>query len=203
MSEIDTKAVEGEVAGNPVSGGTNLVVCAYEGTDGQLSKVWEKMTGVKPVVITVEPDADIRDILAGIIADNNVADDFILAPANCVPCAKISIVELATPLVFLDVQGNKVYGERLPKPFSKEKLVEMLPAQDQTAEEFLKDYFKKNLHRPVEAGFRFGNIVTPVYRANPCEHLVIEAFVRKKFVFATPQGYAAITHLIDQYLLNE
>ena len=70
-------------------------------------------------------------------------------------------------------------------------------------EEFLKDYFKKNLNRPIEAGFRFGNIVTPVYRANPCEHLVIEAFVRKKFVFATPKGYAAITHLIDQYLLNE
>ena len=110
---------------------------------------------------------------------------------------------MATPLLFLDVQGNKVYSERLPKPFSKEKLVDALPSQDQTAEEFLKDYFKKNLHRPIEAGFRFGNIVTPVYRANPCEHLVIEAFVRKKFVFATPQGYAAITHLIDQYLLNE
>ena len=91
MSKINTKAVEGKVAGNPVSGGTNLVVCAYEGTDGQLSKVWEKMTGVKPVVITVEPDADIRDILAGIIADNNISDDFILVPANCVPCAKISI----------------------------------------------------------------------------------------------------------------
>ena len=110
MSKIDTKAVEGKVAGNPVSGGTNLVVCAYEGTDGQLSKVWEKMTGVKPVVITVEPDADIRDILAGIIADNNISDDFILVPANCVPCAKISIGELATPLVFLDVQGNKVFS---------------------------------------------------------------------------------------------
>lgn len=89
MSKIDTKAVEGKVAGNPVSGGTNLVVCAYEGTDDQLSKVWEKMTGVKPVVITVEPDADIHDILAGIIADNNISDDFILVPANCVPCAKI------------------------------------------------------------------------------------------------------------------
>ena len=97
------------------------------------------MAGVKPVVITVEPDADIRDILAGIIADNNISDDFILVPANCVPCAKISIGELATPLVFLDVQGNKVFSERLPKPSSKEKLVEMLPAQDQTAEEFLKD----------------------------------------------------------------
>ncbi len=203
MAKSKIPEAVGNVAGKVASGGTNLVVCAYEGTDGQLSKVWDKMTGVKPVVITTKPDADIRDILADIIADNNVADDFILAPANCLPCSKISMEELATPLVFLDVQGNKVYGERLPKPFSKEKLVEMLPADGKTSEEFLKDYFKKNLHRPIEAGFRFGNIVTPVYRANPCEHLVIEAFVRKKFVFATPQGYAAITHLIDQYLLNE
>jgi len=182
---------------------TNLVVCAYEGTDGQLSKVWERMTGVKPAVVTAGPEADIRDILAGIIADSDVADDFILVPANCVPCAPVSVGELATPLVFVDVQGNRVYGERLPKPFSKEKLVEALPADGQTAEEFLKDYFKRNLHRPIEAGFRFGNIVTPVYRSNPCEHLIIEAFVRKKFVFATPGGYAAITHLIDKYLLNE
>lgn len=184
-------------------GGARLVVCAYEGTDIQLSKVWERMTGTRPVVITVGPDDDIRDILAGVIADNSVADEFVLVPANCVPCAPISIGELSSPIVFVDVEGNKVFGERLPKPFSKEKLVEALPAQDQTVEEFLMDYFKKNLHRPVEAGFRFGNIVTPVYRANPCEHIVIEAFVRKKFVFATPQGYAAITRLIDQYLLNE
>ncbi len=203
MANNSTKAVKDKVAGSPVNSGTNLVVCAYEGTDGQLSKVWEKMTGVKPVVFTVEPHVDIRGILAEIIADSNVSDDFILVPANCVPCAKVSIGELATPLVFLDVQGNKVFSERLPKPFSKEKLVDALPAGNQTEEEFLKDYFKKNLNRPIEGGFRFGNIVTPVYRANPCEHIVIEAFVRKKFVFATPQGYAAITHLIDQYLLNE
>lgn len=184
-------------------GGARLVVCAYEGTDIQLSKVWERMTGTRPVVITVGPDDDIRDILAGVIADNSVADEFVLVPANCVPCTPISIGELSSPIVFVDVEGNKVFGERLPKPFSKEKLVDALPAENQTAEEFLKDYFKKNLNRPIEAGFRFGNIVTPVYRANPCEHLVIEAFVRKKFVFATPQGYAAITRLIDQYLLNE
>ena len=190
-------------AADNAGGGINLVVCAYEGTDGQLSKVWERTTGVRPVVITVKPDEDIRDILAGVIADSDVSDDFIFVPANCVPCAPISIEELATPLVFVDARGGREFGERLPKPFSKERLVEMLPADGQTAEEFLKDYFKRNLHRPVEAGFRFGNIVTPVYRANPCEHIVIEAFVRKKFVFATPEGYAAITHLIDRYLLNE
>lgn len=66
-------------------GGARLVVCAYEGTDIQLSKVWERMTGTRPVVITVGQDDDIRDILAGVIADNSVADEFVLVPANCVP----------------------------------------------------------------------------------------------------------------------
>lgn len=196
-SNTQTPAAKAEV------GKTGLVVCAYEGTDSQMLKVWERMTGEKPAVLTVSADTDIRDILADVIADNNVSDDFILVPANCVPCAPVSMAELTVPLVFIDTLGNKVFGERLPKPFSKGKVVELLPAQTATPEEFLKTYFKKYLNRPVEAGFRFGNIVTPVYRANPCEHLVIEAFVRKKYIFATPQGYAAITHLIDQYLLNE
>ncbi len=44
--------------------------------------------------------------------------------------------------------------------------------------------------------------MTPVYRANPCENLVIEAFVRKKFVTASPEGYKAIARLVDQYLLG-
>ena len=51
MDKSDTSKVLDKVADNPANK-TNLVVCAYEGTDGQLSKVWEKMTGVKPVVIT-------------------------------------------------------------------------------------------------------------------------------------------------------
>lgn len=199
MSQSDTQAPAAKAEVEK----TNLVVCAYEGTDSQMLKVWEKMTGRKPVILTVKADADIRDILADVIADNSVSDDFILVPANCVPCAPVSTEELTTPLVFTDALGNRVYGERLPKPFSKGRLVEALPDRDRSSEEFLEDYFKKYLNRPIEAGFRFGNIVTPVYRANPCEHIVIEAFVRKKYVFATPQGYAAISHLIDQYLLNE
>lgn len=199
MSQSDTQAPAAKAEVEK----TNLVVCAYEGTDNQMLKVWEKMTGRKPVILTVKADTDIRDILADVIADNSVSDDFILVPANCVPCAPVSMEELTTPLVFIDTLGNRVYGERLPKPFSKGRLVEALPDRERSSEEFLKDYFKKYLNRPIEAGFRFGNIVTPVYRANPCEHIVVEAFVRKKFVFATPQGYAAISHLIDQYLLNE
>lgn len=200
-----TKKTKAAEAGSTASAAKsyNLVVCAYEGTEAQMAKVWKKMAGVDPAVIPVSATADLRDILAGIIARNDVADEFVLVPANCVPCAPLTVAELSMPLVFVDVNDRRVYGERLPKPFTKEHLVDALAADGETTtEDWLKNYFKSCLTRPVEAGYRFGNLVTPVYRSNPCEHVVIEAFVRKKYVFATPGGYAAISALIDQYLLN-
>lgn len=182
-----------------------IAVCAYEGTEEQLEKVWEKMTGETPVIIPAAPDADIRELLAEVIAIPHVADDFVLVPANCVPCAPVSFAELAVPTVYVDRAGTRRYCSGLPVPFSKELIVGALPGdgtEPGTAEEFMKDYFKKNLHRPVDVGFSFGNYVTPVLRGNPCEHIVIEAFVRKKFVTASPEGYRAIAGLIDRYLLG-
>lgn len=179
-----------------------LVVCAYPGTGDQIARVWERMTGVTPKTVTVTAEKKMTDILAEIVADQEVADEFILVPANCVPCAPISMEELAGPFVFVDIQSFRHYNDRLPVRFSKELLVEELTQPEIPDDEyFMKVYYKKYLHRPIEGGFRFGNLVTPVYRANPCENLVVEAFVRKKFVTASPAGYKAIAHLVDEYLL--
>lgn len=180
-----------------------LVVCAYPGTGEQLSAVWKKMTGEVPFLMTVDSSPDILEIIADVIATPEVDGRFILVPPNCVPCAPISMEELAVPLVFVDVNGRRHFNSRLPIPLSKDDLVDTLvDLGEKDAEFFLSGYFKKYLHRPVEGGFRFGNLVTPVLRANPCENLVIEAFVRKKFVTASPEGYAAITALVDEYLLR-
>ncbi len=182
-----------------------IAVCAYEGTEEQLEKVWEKMTGETPVIIPAAPDADIRELLAEVIAIPHVADDFVLVPANCVPCSRVSFTELSLPTVYVSNTGERTLGSRLPIPFNKGKCVDMLPGDKEktgTAEEFLSRYFKFNLNRTVEVGFSFGNYVTPVLRGNPCEHIVIEAFVRKKFVTASPEGYRAIAGLIDRYLLG-
>lgn len=180
-----------------------LVVCAYPGTGDQLAKVWEKMAGEDPFILTVDKDRDILDIIAEVIAATEIDRDFILVPANCIPCAPISLSELAGPFVFVDINGRRHFNNRLPIPMSKDKLVDALVSSEGiNGEAFLEAYFKRNLHRPIEGGFRFGNLVTPVLRADPCENLVIEAFVRKKFVTATPEGYKAISHLVDQYLLG-
>ena len=55
----------------------------------------------------------------------------------------------------------------------------------------------------MEVSFSFGNFITPVLRANPCENVVIEAFLRKFFVAASPEGFAAIAALAEKFLLKE
>lgn len=199
----DSPAAPAEAMETTKASGT-LVVCAYPGTGEQLSEVWRKMTGEEPVILTVRETDRLTGILAEAVANPEVADEFILAPANCVPCSPVSLDELGVPLVFVDIQGKRRHADRLPVPFTKEALLEALSSSpaDQDDEGFMKAYYKANLHRPIEGGFRFGNLVTPVYRSNPCENLVIEAFVRKRFVTASAVGYKAISHLIDQYLLG-
>lgn len=204
------KKAEGSVVTEPAASSPapdtvtrKLVVCAYPGTGEQLSRVWRKMTGENPFILTVDKDREILDILADVIATVEIDGDFILVPANCIPCAPISMSELAGPFVFVDVSGRRHFNGRLPLHLSKGNLVDALVGPEPAnGEAFLEAYFKKHLHRPIEGGFRFGNLVTPVLRANPCENVVIEAFVRKKFVTASPEGYKAITHLVDQYLLG-
>ena len=57
--------------------------------------------------------------------------------------------------------------------------------------------------RTMEVSFGFGNFITPVLRGTPCEHVVIEAFVRKFFVSASEVGFKAIEPLIKQLILKE
>ncbi len=199
---VETAAPAEAVATETPQVSFRLVVCAYPGTGEQLAKVWLKMTGEEPLVMIVQRDASLTDTLAEAVANPEIADTFILVPANCVPCAPISLDELKGPFVFVDVGGTRHYCDRLPVFFSKEALVEVLTSSPEDDETLMKTYYKNNLHRPIEGGFRIGNLVTPVYRANPCENLVIEAFVRKKFVTASPEGYKAIARLVDQYLLG-
>ena len=87
--------------------------------------------------------------------------------------------------------------------FGKSKLVELLAASDaKDDEEFIRVYYGRYRHYPIEVGFTFGNFITPVTRANPCEHGVMEALVRKRFMSASAEGYKAISSLIEKTLLS-
>lgn len=179
-----------------------MVILAYLGTEDFLKRVWDKMLpGIEKKVITVEdPDTPIVEYIPELLTDEEVAEQFILVPAAVIPCAKVCFEELFLPVVYLDGKGGRHY-DRLPMAFDKDELVTLLGADDFKPENFIKKY-TEGRGRAVEVSFKEGNFVTPVLRGNPCEHVVMEALVRKKYLIASAQGLAAITPLLQNTLLK-
>lgn len=184
-------------------GEIKLVVCAYESTEAKLQALWERALDDSDFpfkVKTVAENTDIRDILAEVIADNEVSDYFILVPANTFPTTTINPAELELPVVYVNKDGSRDYNHKLPMQFAKGEIVAALADSPETmdVQKFLEECQKKYGSRAVEVGFSFGNYVTPVLRGNPCEHIVLEAFIRKKFVTTSLAGWKGIEHLVDK-----
>lgn len=180
-----------------------VVVLAYKGTEEQVKRVWEKMAVLPMVVLAYSDEEKLQDVLAKIVADESIADDFIFVPANVIPVKPVNLEELSVPYVYTTSRGERIYNSRVPMAFGKSKLVELLAASDaKDDEEFIRVYYGRYRHYPIEVGFTFGNFITPVTRANPCEHGVMEALVRKRFISASAEGYKAISSLIEKTLLS-
>lgn len=180
-----------------------VVVLAYKDTEEQVKRVWEKMAGLPMAVLAYSDEEKLQGVLAKIVADESIADDFIFVPANVIPCKPVNLEELSVPYVYTTSRGERIYNSRVPMAFGKSKLVELLAASDaKDDEEFIRVYYGRYRHYPIEVGFTFGNFITPVTRANPCEHGVMEALVRKRFISASAEGYKAISSLIEKTLLS-
>ena len=180
-----------------------VVVLAYKGTEEQVKRVWEKMAVLPMVVLAYSDEEKLQDVLAKIVADESIADDFIFVPANVIPCKPVNLEELSVPYVYTTSRGERIYNSRVPMAFGKSKLVDLLAALDaKDDEEFIRVYYGHYRRYPIEVGFTFGNFITPVTRANPCEHGVMEALVRKRFISASAEGYKAISSLIEKTLLS-
>ena len=79
--------------------------------------------------------------------------------------------------------------------------MDWLPEHDQLADEdFVRQYVQENTPRALEVSHNFGNYYTKVLRANPCEHIVIEALIRKRFLYVNQAGWPAVTGLIKSLL---
>ena len=125
-----------------------------------------------------------------------------LVPANLVPCAKISLEELCCPAVYVFKEKETWWG-RTPVVFDKTALEDFLPENDTLSdEEFVKKWVKTHLtRRPLLVSREWGNYISVVLRADPCWARTAEAMVRKKFIFANPTGFNAITSQIVKVLL--
>ena len=181
-----------------------LVLCAYPGKEELVKRIWDKMLpGVEKNAFTVEEGTPTTDILAAVIADTEVADKFVLVPPVAIPCAPVSFEELQMPVVFKDSKGARHYDNKLPVFIDKGPMAQLLGEDRTDNPEKVMEAYITSRGRAVEAAFKEGNFVTPVLRGNPCEHIVLEALVRKKYLTANQAGLEAITPLLRKALLDE
>ena len=180
-----------------------VVVCAYPGTEELMSRLWDKFHKGKHIVVTIPETLSRKEILGFCIADEQIADKFTLLPPNIIPCVEITDELLKGDYVYVSGNGDRQADSRVPMNFDKTSLVDILADENSEAlgdKELLENLAKGK--RMMEVSFAFGNFITPVLRANPCENVVIEAFLRKFFVAASPEGFAAIASLAEKSLLK-
>ena len=179
------------------NGKQGVVVAAYPGTEDLMEQVWKKFLGHGSFIVVSLNTDDMLTALAQLAENADIEDDFILIPSNTFPTASISSRELYTPLVYVDKSGKLHYEHRLPHRFTKAFIREYIDGHSlPTADELCKLQLEAFGSRPVEAAFAFGNYICPVLRGNPCEHLVLEAFLRKKYVACSKEGFKAIEDLV-------
>lgn len=193
-----------------------IVVCAYPGTEEKVAALWKKALGDREfLVITAGPAVsgetpietiaeEITSLAEAVIADNRVADEFVLVAPNTFPTHKLYAEDLATPVVYVDAKGNRTFAHRLPQIYSKEILTTLLAEKEfWNPEEFAKRAMLASGRFPIEVGMSFGNYVTNVLRSAPCENKIIEALIRKKFISCNPDGWKGIARLVDKFLSEE
>lgn len=180
-----------------------VVVLAFAGTEAQMRTVWEANCSER-IVVKTYGEQSLSELLEDIIADNEIGNEFVLVPANLIPVTRTSFSLLTIPYVDCYVKTLSFWG-RVPVAFSKEELAAFLPANDQlNPEEFIRKYIKEvRGERALMVSHEFGNFYTKVLRSNPCENVIIEAFITKRFVYANEQGWPAVVAILEKLAKND
>lgn len=179
----------------------HLIVCAYPGTEGLMKRIWEKFYDLPFQIVFFQEGQSLVHLLETVMVMEDVDKVFTVIPANLVPCAPVRWSELQTPRADDLGDGKITFWGRVPVCFNKDVLVDFLPANDTLSdEEFVKAYIT-GIQRPDLVSHSYGNFYTKVLRANPCESVVIEGLMRKRFIYANAAGWGAVTDLLTQALL--
>lgn len=179
----------------------HLVVLAHPGTEDLVQRIWEKFYDMPVRIVPFQETDTLVSLLESVMAMEDVDRYFAVIPANLVPCAPVRWSELQVPRA--DDLGHEkiVFWGRVPVRFDKEVLVDFLPYYGTNSdEEFVKFYVTERA-RPELVSHLYGNFYTKVLRANPCEAVVIEGLMRKRFIYANAAGWDAIRDLLIQALL--
>lgn len=187
-------------AGMELSPKVSVIVLAYPGTEVLVKRMWDKHFHANVDVLTFPENASLKALLADVIAAPEFENMFVLVPANLVPVATVTLDSLMVARV--DVANDqKRYWGRVPVSFTKDSLVDFLPEnEEKDDDDFVREYLEAHGVRPATVSHSFGNFYTKVLRGNPCENVVIEALIRKRFLYANQAGWSAIIGLLEKTL---
>ena len=194
--EEDTAAARQAI---PDSG--TVAVLAFAGTEETMKRIWETMYRDGDVVVMQDPGS-LQAALEEAMASAGISRRFVLVPANLVPTHPLSFAELALPFVEERAGKSRQRWGCVPATFEKDRLAEFLPAIEEGAgdERLMESYAKLSKALPYAVGHGFGNFLAKVTRGNPCEHLLIEAWLTRHFIYANPNGWPPVEELIDKTL---
>lgn len=215
-AEPTAAAVESPVSAEVLATDTvvidrTLVVAVYEGALETMKRFFTSVPdGVDVKFIQLQDnETTLLHQLALALSDESVPEEFVLVPAGTIPCGGVDMDALMLSTVYEDRAGKLHYDSGLPLFVRKVDALAMMEkvaainGDVAASEEFAKRYIDACRPRPVVVSFNFGNYVTPVKRANPCEHVIIEALVRKKFLTSTPEGFRAMVPVLEKTFKDE
>ena len=185
-----------------------IVVAVFEGTLDLVKKAYARLPewiNVKYIELK-KNEVDLLSQAALAVSDESIPEKFVLVPAGTIPCGDFDLASFLLPTVYEDLSGKRHYNSGLPLLIEKGKaltVMESIASSSDASEEFAHRYIEIFRPRPVVVSFRNGNYVTPVKRANPCENVIIEAILRKKFLTSTPEGFRAMMPVLEKAFKDE
>ena len=174
-----------------------LIVCAYEGTEQTMQRIWNSMCETPSEVLGIDENTSYKDVIASCIANQEIADKFIFVPANVVPCSPILLEEMFTPQVLLDSKRGISYD--LPMRIDKDVILELVADANSSDSEMFEAYLR-TLNRAVFASHYYGNSVAVVLRSNPDLEVLKEAMKTRKFIRTSAVGFKASSHLLKELI---
>lgn len=181
-----------------------MVLLAFEGTEDKAEKLWKKSCpGVPFKVVSVGDDYETAGVLPDLLIDEGIEDDFVLVPAGTFPAGRIHPAALAVPRAYQTKDGTVSYDSFFPMLVKKDLLEKLLTESLPTSSETLVKALVTDNGRAELGGISFGNAICPVTRSNPCEHVVIEAILKKIYIGCNRAGWDGIAGLIDKLIADE
>lgn len=200
-SKLYVDKVESPEAPAVIPDSGTVAVLAFPGTEEKMRRAWEKMCPGADIVVISDPGS-LSAALEEAMASDKVSRRFVLAPANLVPTHEVEFSELALPFIEERADRKRLRWGCVPVTFEKDRLAEFLPSMPEGAddEELAEAYSKLPGRLPHAVGHSFGNFMAKVMRGNPCEHLLIEAWLTRHFIYAGEDGWPPVERLIDKTL---